>query len=735
MNNVSALREAGNHYLDLGLCALPANRETKYPLGKWKQYQYAMPVNLDWMGADAVCVLTGKISGGLELLDFDFEADRYDAWQRLVQAEAPWLFDRLVIETSQTGGKHVFYRCSAVENDGSQKLAWRYLEREQPGDFIYKRKTVTARKAGGKCGAKICLIETKAEGGLAICAPSPGYELTQGSFDNVPVISPDERAFLLDVARSLNEVRKEERPEPAKQSKPNGSSQSEKPGEDFNLRGDFKALLEAEGWEHVRTDGENELWRRPGKTGFNWSASIKGRQFYVFSSNAAPFESETCYSPFGVYAHLKHNGDFAAAARALREQGYGAELEKSTRKYDESEYNPRFDQYAVANLDEPFHSANADPTFGPSNEPRTKIAYKTITAAELARGKYDIEFLIEDCLVAGQPLVLAGGKKCLKTNNMLDAAISLVTGSPFLGTFRVNRTVNVGVMSGESGMGTIQETCLRICQAKGLDLETDCEGLVFTEDLPRIGDPDHHEALRQWIEHFKVELLVLDPAYLCMPADDNANLFAQGELLRQLTSVCGNAGAGIIVAHHTKKRIADPYQPAELEDISWAGWQEFARQWWLLSRQCKYDPERCGHHELWLNIGGSAGHSSLWGVTIDEGSRKDQGGRRWQVQVLSASQAREEGMGRVEATKQETSAKKWQAKVEAAKEGIAAAFRSIPSNCDTRSQIEERSGCKGKAFTEAWGILLREGKVKEAEVTRGNGQKYPGYRYEFGKEE
>jgi len=44
---------------------------------------------------------------------------------------------------------------------------------------------------------------------------------------------------------------------------------------------------------------------------------------YVFSSNAAPFEPGKAYGPFAVYALLEHHGDFAAAARALRAEGYG----------------------------------------------------------------------------------------------------------------------------------------------------------------------------------------------------------------------------------------------------------------------------------------------------------------------------------------------------------------------------------------------------------------------------
>ena len=54
------------------------------------------------------------------------------------------------------------------------------------------------------------------------------------------------------------------------------------------------------------------------------SATLKDGVFYVFSTNAAPFEDRRAYSPFAVYSLLEHGGDFAAAAGALRARGFGS---------------------------------------------------------------------------------------------------------------------------------------------------------------------------------------------------------------------------------------------------------------------------------------------------------------------------------------------------------------------------------------------------------------------------
>jgi len=112
------------------------------------------------------------------------------------------------------------------------------------------------------------------------------------------------------------------------------SDNADRPGDDFNRRGDVRAVLDSAGWVRL-TDrqgaGGNEYWRRPGKDSRQkgWSATLKqcagSPVFYVFSSNAAPFEPNQGYSPFSVYTLLEHGGDFEQAARSLRELGFGGD--------------------------------------------------------------------------------------------------------------------------------------------------------------------------------------------------------------------------------------------------------------------------------------------------------------------------------------------------------------------------------------------------------------------------
>jgi len=388
-------------------------------------------------------------------------------------------------------------------------------------------------------------------------------------------------------------------------------------------------------------------WRRPGKTS-GWSASLKEGVLFVFSSSATPFEPQQAYSPFSVYALLEHGGDFARAASALRGQGFGGE---DTRKdVDLSAFKP---DLSTPGTDK---SASTIDKSAPGTD-KSKVQFTAITSKELAENHYELVYLIDGLLVRGQPGVIAGPKKSLKTNVSIDLAISLSHAGLFLDRFNVPEAVRVGIMSGESGAATIQETARRIADAKDWHLR-DFDNVVWSFDIPQLGNSQHIDALRRFILDYELEVLILDPTYLMMMGigNDAGNLFIVGSFLKSIGELAQETGCTPLLCHHMKKSVSDPYEPAELEDIAWAGFQEFVRQWILLNRRVKYDPDNGGHHELWMSAGGSAGHSGLWGLNIDEGTRQDVGGRRWELELISATQAYEERDNMQEEAKAEETA-------------------------------------------------------------------------------
>lgn len=306
-------------YLQSGLCVLPAIVKKKQPkLTSWKPYQTRLPTKEEvhtWFNDHTgLCLLTGAVSGNLEMIDFDHGAELFDPWYKLVASQCPQLLERLVIEQSQTGGRHVVYRCNSPVAR-NQKLAQRALPATSKEPVSIRGKEYVPREVKDGFEVVLTLIETRGEGGLFLCAPTPGYALEQGSFQAIPLISESERSLMLEAACTL-----EESPPPVDRT-PGRSTTNGRPGDDFNERGNVPELLLRHGWKLVR-GGENECWARPGKE-IGWSATLKERVFYVFSSNAHPFEPDHAYSPFSVYALLEHAGNYPAAASALRVRGFG----------------------------------------------------------------------------------------------------------------------------------------------------------------------------------------------------------------------------------------------------------------------------------------------------------------------------------------------------------------------------------------------------------------------------
>jgi replicative DNA helicase len=348
-----------------------------------------------------------------------------------------------------------------------------------------------------------------------------------------------------------------------------------------------------------------------------------------------------------------------------------------------------------------------------------------LTSAALEQLDARHRWLIKHVLVRDQPVLLGGPKKSLKTSVMLDAAISLGSGRPFLGKFEVPERVRVAVLSGESGQVTIRETALRIARAKGVSLAA-CD-VLWGFDLPRLGVDEDLTALSAGLRDNGVGVVFIDPAYLCLlagtPDLQANNMFQVGPLLLRLAKLCREAGTTLVLVHHTTKPAGmlrmQTGEPLELEDLAYAGFQEFARQWVLVNRRQKYEPGS-GKHLLWMNIGGSAGHSGCWGIDIDEGQLNDDfGGRRWQVQVRSV----EEANRTIAQQKERAREGKKKAKLDELKSKLRQVLLDLPAG-ETVTRLAQLIGeSRTTSITEALAELREEGEVVLGEVVKQAGRR------------
>jgi len=308
--------EISKQYYSYGLSVLPVGKDKLPTIPKWKNRQYELiEPGAEFESANGIAIVCGGISGDLACIDIDLKYDVSGTlWKRykaLISESDPTLLKRLLIEKSPSGGFHFVYRCEAPETN--RKLAQRFTTDEEKVNNPKEKVKV--------------LIETRGEGGYFVCAPSAGYELKQGSFAEIPVLTVDERNTLIDCAIVLNEVFEVHKPKVHKQLPQN---EGVPPLTDYNQRGDILEVLTAEGWTIVSENSINYFLKRPGTSTSRWSASLRKEDnlFYVFSTSTE-FESDKAYPPASVYGTLKHNSDWSATAKDLYSQGYGERKQKT----------------------------------------------------------------------------------------------------------------------------------------------------------------------------------------------------------------------------------------------------------------------------------------------------------------------------------------------------------------------------------------------------------------------
>ncbi len=209
--------EAAKSYLECGLSLIPistkGNKKPAYELlarGWWparnkyrwprRYYENVMPTLKElrawFLESDprkqyGIGVVSGRVSGGLEVLDFD-NAERVEPWSSLVEQDTPGLLKRLVCVQTPRPGIHLYYRCAAFER--SQKLA-----------LVPNPENSNSRP--------VCEIETKGETGYLLAPFSPAqchptsrcYSfLEHRDFSAIPTITAEERHVLLKYARCFN---------------------------------------------------------------------------------------------------------------------------------------------------------------------------------------------------------------------------------------------------------------------------------------------------------------------------------------------------------------------------------------------------------------------------------------------------------------------------------------------------------------------------------------------------
>lgn len=298
---MKTLLDIAKDYYESGLNVLPASKKQKRPLCKWREFTSTRPgfssVFSESTTFDALAVVCGQTSGGLEVIDFDQKGALFQAFKDKVGDS----LDGCVVESTQSGGFHVAYRTTSCG-----------------------RNVKLANTSAG------CAIETRGEGGICIISPTNGYTLNEGSWTNLPTLSKERRDYLINACISLDETKREETAPIISRTQsriPARGDDRESTADYLRRSDDWRASLLRAGWSYIRADEKFEYWSRPGQPVAGKTGGCYAKEegyFHVFSSNSAPLEVDKTYSPLQLIAALEYHGDLSEASRAYSRHVEGA---------------------------------------------------------------------------------------------------------------------------------------------------------------------------------------------------------------------------------------------------------------------------------------------------------------------------------------------------------------------------------------------------------------------------
>ena len=228
-----------------------------------------------WPDAN-VGVATGTASG-IFVVDIDPRNGGDTSWSALMQMHPD--FEPIMWARTGGGGTHVLFRMPEGRLRG--KL--------MPG------------------------IDIKSNGGYIVVAPSIHPETGQpyewAEMGQLPAAPP----WLLDMVR---------RPErPVREVTGGVDPNDDRPGSRFNAEATWQEILEPAGWTAVGGEGDETIWRRPGKDeGQSATTNYEGSGLLWPFTSSTEFEPDVSYSKFAAYAILNYSGDFAAAAVSLNDR-------------------------------------------------------------------------------------------------------------------------------------------------------------------------------------------------------------------------------------------------------------------------------------------------------------------------------------------------------------------------------------------------------------------------------
>jgi DNA-binding MarR family transcriptional regulator len=501
------------------ICAWPreTDREGRLDAGRGKgsweafKHTHATPDELrGWIakGAQALAAITGEISGGLEVLDFD-----------VIETTGEWLYP----EWAEDANDLAYGLPSQATGGGGRQIAYRYpLRNGQTRDGNLKLAYLP--DVGARRGESVA-IETRGEGGYFVLPHSlhPSgklYRTNTGDWTQIPTISAARRDSLLTAARRLDQS-KEYAPQPAQRPAKETTYRHSLNGQAsvidvFNAAHSIESQLEAAGYlprgrRYYHPQGGDP--KRPGVV------VLDGKSYHHDSDD--PLSDGYAHSAFDVFCQMSHDGDVKAAVKDAAKVLGVAYAPHTPRATDASASQTV--QVPKAPQNEPAPQAPAMQRYG-----------SLVHASRIGEVVPKIQWLIPGVLGLNSISQLFGAGGSGKSLLALDQALCVAQRAPVI------------YVAGEAA-GEQEERVRAWCAHH----KRDVGDLYFWPHPVTLKDPIAVDAFIEEVLTVRPALIVLDPLASCMVGLEESSTGDMTIAVDALNRIRSATGAAINVVHHT----------------------------------------------------------------------------------------------------------------------------------------------------------------------------------------
>ena len=243
-----------------------------------------------------------------------------------------------------------------------------------------------------------------------------------------------------------------------------------------------------------------------------------------------------------------------------------------TRQWNEKNHPPLPDHEVAATVESVYKTARRRSTV-PQSQPQdggtgqaSTSPFSVVNVREYMahHGSSQVSWLVQDWLPEATIGFVVAPPGSYKTWLTFDMAVSVATGTPFLGKYPIQRTGPVLLIQQEDFHGDIAQRLAIILQSR-LDLKAEVTGddqfeVKAPPEIPIYIHPDRNlrfadqvvmDALELRIRELRPALVILDPLYSAAMTDDYMTKSAE-QMLR-LKVMRDRYGCSFLVAHHTTK--------------------------------------------------------------------------------------------------------------------------------------------------------------------------------------